>query len=205
MVTEYTDISCCNVALDHIGAETIDDLSDTTDTAATCSRLYPVVRDTLLSSYDWKFARAKRQLVISGTETPRNEWKRAFMLPPDMLVGPTAVFGDGASRPTFAYEVYGSYLYCDYETVIIDCKVVRPVSEWPPYFYDLCSLCLAARLCIPLTDNTERASELRIEAYGPAQMDGNGGAFARAKRVDAQNMPVKSLFQNGDPLTVTRY
>lgn len=205
VTTNYTDVSICNLALDTIGESNIETLEDEGDVAAACSRIYPAVRDMLIVSHDWKFARRKKNLSVSGDETPINEWARAFMLPPDMLAGPFAVFGDGSPSPTFDYEIYGNYLYADYQTVIIDDKWAPPVENWPAHFRQLCAKAVAAELCIPLTDNTERASELRIEVYGHAQLDGNGGLYARAKRIDSQASPTRSIFANGDMLTSMRY
>lgn len=206
MDTERTEVTLCSASLDRLGLNAIEALdgTDTTPRAATCSRQWPLIRDKILSSFDWGCTKDKKQLSKSGTVTPLNEWKNAFLLPQEMVGSPIAVYGDGSSKPTFSHEIFGNYLYADYETVIVDFKIVPDVKNMPGYLYDLLVTCLAHRMCMALTGDKELMSELRLEAYGHPNLDGNGGAFLDAKRTEARNRPIKSLVQNGDPLTAAR-
>lgn len=207
MADDLTDVDICNRALTKLGVSPIETLQEdkiSTDIEAACARIYPMVRDSLLSMYRWPFALRKRTLSLVGDETPLNEWSFIFALPEGMVNGPSAVYGNGSHRPGFDYEIIDGKLYTNYTAVVVD-FIRRPrESEMPPLFVQFFVTVLAMELAIPLTESSDRANELRIQAYGPATLDGNGGLFVAAKRAHSQNQPVRSLFQNGDPLTETR-
>ena len=205
MDAERTEITCCNAAGDRVGVDPIETLDDSTPVSATFSRQYPIVRDEILSAYDWDCTKAEKYLNISGSVNPQGRWKNAFPLPEEMIDGPIAVYGDGSNHPTFDHEVMGGHLYANYETVKVRYKIIPPVKIWPSYLYSLIVLALAHRVCVPLTENEAREDSLRIELYGHANLDGNGGFFARAKAIEARHKPTKSIFSNGDPLTRTRF
>lgn len=206
MANNYSDINACCAALDRVGENPIEALdgSDTSPAADTCSRQYPLARDSILSAHDWDCTKVERYLSISGSVTPLGRWARAFVLPDEMIAGPIAVYGDGSRHPTFDHEIMGGYLYANYDTVKVVFKVTPPESAMPAYLYDLIVLATAQRICVPLTRDSELAGELRIELYGHANLDGNGGMFARAKAIEARNKPTKSILKNGDPLTRAR-
>lgn len=204
MVTENTDVTLCSLALNKISESPITSLDDQDDVAGTCSRIWPSLGDYLLSLYPWPFALDKRQLAIAPDEQPLNEHLRAFALPANMLDGPFAVYGDGSSNPSHGWEIYGNFLYCDFDTVIIDYKKRPEVREYPGYYYEFAATALAAELAMPVSESENRAGEMRIKAFGPAQMDGQGGMFAACRRIASQNQPTKSLFQNGNPLMRAR-
>lgn len=203
--TIYDDTSLCCISLNLIGADTISGLDEETDPAATCARLYPLVRDSLLSKHPWNFVNAKRQLGRSLDVTPENKWLYAYKLPSDLLSGPSAVFGDGSSQTTTDYEVNGDFIHCSFETVKILYRGGADPAIWPAYFIHLFVVALASMLAKPVVDNTALSDSLKLEAFGTADEGGRGGLFRDARLQDAQNKPTETLYQNSDPLTATRY
>lgn len=204
-VSGYDDTSICCAALNLIGVDPISSLQEESDNAATCSRLYPLTRDSILSKHSWNFGNAERQLDRSADVIPLNDWTYAYKLPSNMLAGPTAVFGDGGDLPNAQYEVRGDYIFTDAQIVIVHYQGPADPVCWPAYFVELVVVALAARLAKPVTDNVTRAGELMEEAFGSPQDKGQGGLFAIAKRANAQSRPVQNIFRNGDMLSNTRY
>ena len=60
----YTNIGICSNALLKIGAEGITSFEDGTAEAEIAYSLYPLIRDSLLSSYPWSFAKAQKILRL---------------------------------------------------------------------------------------------------------------------------------------------
>lgn len=204
MVTTNTDIGVASRGLILLGENPINDF-EIPGNASTAGVIYPAIRQALFSAYDWSFAKAKRQLTKDAGATPLNVYTNAFALPADLLEGPDTVYGDGAAYATNDFELFGNHIYCDYDTVIIDYKKLVDEQYWPEWFVNLMAHEFARAMAIPVTESTERAAELRQIVYGHANLGGNGGLFAKAKQIDSKNRPVRSLFQNGDPLLATRY
>lgn len=205
-LNQYSDLDICQMALDEIAGPTINDIDNpTNDVEATCARLYPLVRGTLLSRHDWNFANPVRQLAVNADETPLGGYTRAFKLPSDLIAGPFAVYADGnLSRPVSDYMNANDHIHADHDIVHVKYRAVPPVTSWPVYFVDLVVMALAARLAKPVADNTALGAEKTQIAFGPPSLDGNGGMFADAKRIDGISEPTKSIFRNGNPLSRTR-
>ena len=205
-VNNYTDEGLCSAALRSIGAGGINSITDpTTDIEATCADLFPLSRDTLLSAHEWNFNLVERELAANAEMTPALGYTNAFRLPPSMIAGPYAVYGDGSKRPVSDYLNAENHIHCDYSVVKILCRIVPPIASWPPYFYDLVMHDCGMRFAKPVMGDREIEAEMRIKTYGPAQLNGEGGLYAKAKLIDAKSQPIQSLFKNGDPLTSTRY
>lgn len=207
-VSSYDDIAVVNLALSKIAAESISSLDaddEDSDIAGLCARIYPAVRDTIISAHPWSFCKAELELSRANGITPIKNWQYAYRLPDDMLAGPFALYGDGSTNPVQSFEQFGDYLYCNYQKVLMDYRRRPPESQWPMFFVNLVATATAAELAIPITDSTSRSQELNLVAYGPPGLDGKGGLFATATRTDSQSKPIRSMFRNGDPLANTRF
>lgn len=202
----YDDIKICSAALNLIGEKPINSIDDPkTDNEATCARIYPLVVSELLSSHEWNFANPVRQLAINADQTPQFGYEYAHRLPSDLIAGPFAVYGDGNFRYTISdYENADDHIHSNYERIDVRYRKKTAVSTWPEYFVSLVVLALASRLAKPVADNTSLTQELRIQAFGPAEANGQGGFLKVAKGIDAKSQPIRSFFRNGDPLTATR-
>ena len=126
MATGDTDISICSDALILLGSTTISSFSEGTDLASACSRLYPDLRDTLISRYPWSWSLKKVKLARLAT-APINEWKYAYQLPGSILTGVIALFSSGsasANSLNYGWELYDDQVYTNLETVYIDVTVM---------------------------------------------------------------------------------
>lgn len=197
----------CNIASTLISGKKINSISDPkNDQEATFAALYPMSRDTLLAKHPWAFANPDRTLAIDADAPVIAPWKNAFKLPSDLIAGPFAVYGDGSTyqADAFSFENRNDYIYSNFSTLRVSYRARPDVSIWPPYFVYLVATDLASLAAKPIKSDTALAEEMRIRAYGAAQLDGNGGLFQAAKNIDAQSKPMSSLFKNGDPLTGAR-
>lgn len=207
-VNLYTDIALCNAALDLIGESGINTLTEPkTDIEASCATQFTLVIANLLSLREWSFSTRLRQLAASADIDAENRrgYAYAHALPSNLLAGPFAICGSNNDRDTITdYALDGNYVLSDSPVVYARYCAQTDLSSWPLYFINLCVVALASRLAKPVADNTELATELRIQAFGSANEEGRGGLFATAASLDAKAKPMRSLFANGDPLSATR-
>ncbi len=188
MAAGDTDISICSDALISLGASPISSFTEGTDSAQACDRLYPDLRDTLLSTYVWSWSLKKVQLARLAT-TPVNEWEYAYQLPGDQLTGALAVFetsGTDQRSVRYGWEIYGDELYSNMETVFIDYQATVSESAMPPYFVRLLKTALAAELAIVITDQAQKADYFRGLTYGSPGENGRGGRMREAMNIDAR-------------------
>lgn len=168
-------ISIATQALIGIGAAPISAFDDGSAEAEIAGALYDGVRDALLSTYPWSFATG--QVALNRlSDDPEADFSYAFALPNDFLralsVG-TGGRGRGQRYRIFAREA----LHTSTEAALLT-YIFRPdESEFPPFFAQALVARLRAELCIPLTENTERAQTMAVLA---------DDAFARARQTDAQ-------------------
>ena len=90
MAAGDTGVSICSDALLMLGSKAISSFNDGTDESSVCDRLYPDIRDSVLTTYPWSFNTKKIQLARLLT-TPGSVWRYAYQLPGDRLVAPHRV------------------------------------------------------------------------------------------------------------------
>jgi hypothetical protein len=195
MATGDTDVSICSDALVMLGASVISSLDEGTPAATACARLYPDLRDTLLSRYPWSWTLRKSQISRLVTP-PINEWKYAYQLPGNMLTGVLAVFesSSDAARPiNHGWEIYGSQLFTNLETVYIDYQETVTEASMPPYFVRLLRIAMSAELAIVITDQVQKMDYLRTIAFGSPGENGRGGLFRESVNIDSRGQLTKSI------------
>jgi hypothetical protein len=188
MATGDTDVTVCSEALIYLGASSISSLSDGSDAAAACSALYPDLKTHLLTVYPWSWSLKKVQLSQNVTD-PVNEWKNSFDLPADRLSNPQAVFASSAAgiRPlSYGWEIYGTQLFTNMETVYIDYQATVTEENMPAYFIRVLRAAMAAELAMVITDQVTKADYFRGLAYGSPAENGRGGLLREAMNVDSR-------------------
>lgn len=209
IVNGYDDKKLCNAALTLIGEAPINSLENpTTDIEAACANLWPLVRAEILSCHEWNFANPIRQLAANADadENLKGGFKHAFALPADLVAGPQAVYANGDfKRPVRGWENVMGHILTNDDVIHARYRNDPDIGTWPMLVVSLGAHALSARLAKSVTDSSSMTTEMRIMAYGPADMGGRGGLFAAARKADAMSQPMRSMFQNGDPLSATRY
>jgi len=162
MATTNTDIA--NMMLGRFGSKRIASFDDTTepDMETVWCRLYlEHVRDSLLQSYIWPFAKKREKLACVGT--PAFQWDYMFQLPSDYLrrisVWDDSGTTDGST--TASYEIEGDKLLWDYSTCYMRyiAKITDP-DLWSPMFKQLVILSGARELVIPLSQDVKIKADL---------------------------------------------
>jgi len=188
MAVGDTDLSICSDALILLGASPISSFTEGSDAAQACDRLYPDLRDTMLSTYVWSWTLKKSQIARLSTN-PINEWEYAYQLPGDMLSGVLAVFetsGTNERSRRYGWEVYGDQLYTNMETAFIDYQATISETKMPNYFVRLLRTALAGELAIVVTDQAAKADYFRAQAFGSPGENGRGGLMREAMNIDAR-------------------
>lgn len=205
--TNLTELDVCNDALIMVESSPVGDvLNPSTPKEVTCSRMYDLTIKSLFARHPWSFVNKQRQIQIDADKTAEGGYTRAFRLPSDLVGGPFAVFADGdLQNPVSDFLIQGDYVHANYTRVDVTYRIAPTPDIWPEYFRLLGTKAVAANLAKPIASNTDLQTELRIEVYGDANGTGTGGIFGEAKKLDAQTKPIKSMFQNGNPLTTARF
>ena len=188
MAVGDTDLSICSDALILLGASPISSFTEGSDAAQACDRLYPDLRDTMLSTYVWSWTLKKSQIARLSTN-PINEWQYAYQLPGDMLSGVLAVFESNSTTERsrrYGWEVYGDQLYTNMETVYIDYQASVSETKMPNYFVRLLRTALAGELAIVITDQAAKADYFKAQAFGSPGENGRGGLMREAMNIDAR-------------------
>jgi len=85
MVASFSDVTICNMALSHLGAD--DRIQSLTEASAVGRQMklwYTPCRLEALQTYDWGFARRRRALA-SHSEAPPDEWAYRYQYPADCV------------------------------------------------------------------------------------------------------------------------
>lgn len=172
-VKNYTSIDLASNALLLIGEETIASFTDDSTAALVAANLYDPTFESLLTQHPWRFASSKA--VLSRlTAAPINQWSYAYQLPVDFLVAQHVDAGNNN------YQIYGSKLYTNQETLILDYTYKPDESFLPAYFAELLEYKLASVFSIPITESTSKG-----EYYATLA----ARALTRAKTIDSQSTP----------------
>jgi hypothetical protein len=169
-------IELCSSALIKLGADAISSFEDGTAEARVASRLYPLVRDALLSAHPWSFATKQAELTQLAS-APVTDFAHAYQLPNDFLNALSAG-GNGRGRG-FVYQVMNRQLHTNAASVVLT-YIFRPSEgDFPAYFVAALVTRLAAEFCLPLTEDTGRADrftrlaedELKLAKLVDSQQD----------------------------------
>ncbi len=167
-------VALCARALIAIGARPIASFEETGVEAQVCRRLYPGLRDALLSAHPWNFATAQATLPRLA-EPPEADFAHAFQLPADFLRALS--LGQGGQGRGVEYRIAGRRLHADPKAVLLT-YIARPhEGDFPPFFDQALVARLAAEFVLPLTESTSRAEALSRLAEN---------ALTQARQIDAQ-------------------
>jgi hypothetical protein len=157
-----SEVSICNQALAHIGAEAlIESLSENTEEARYCNIYYEPTRDSLLRSHAFNFATLYVALAKIGTAPTR--WSYQYAYPADALTAIEIVNTADATKIDFEiiYDGASSRLLCtnqDDAELRYTTKVTDP-TVFDPGFIEILSWGLAYRIAEPLTGSSDKKGE----------------------------------------------
>ena len=179
-------VSICNLALSWLGVAPITALTDDTDEARLCSRLYDYTRDAVLEATDWTFA-MKRTTLTPEAVTPAFGYSYQFIVPSTHLRNVTV--SDDVKRPsenTLDWVQEDNRILCDATKIYV--RYISQVTD-PTKFSSQFMHALAARLAmdmaIPLTESRSLADAM-VKLYqsklsGATSSDGRQGRTQRIR------------------------
>lgn len=205
MAVVNSGVDVCSRALLLLGLKPIQSFEEPGSKASACKNLYATTVASLMAGYPWRFTLKKAQLARLQT-TPLSQWKYAYQLPPDREGDPRKVFNAATVGidPISTYEVQGSTLLTNEETVFVDYLNFPAESIWPPYFVQLAVYSMAAHLAPVLTDDQAKHRDWWTIAYGTPAEGGAGGYLRTAKALDAQSNPADAIPENNFVLVQVR-
>ena len=165
------DYDIVNLALMRLGANTITSLSDGSRNATAANKIYEMIRDEVLRSFDWAFAKRRawldektpNKVVITGvtqaspgvvtyTHVGVNDPSNGDKVEIAAVVGMTDLNGEqyvvdnvDTVAETFELMDTDTSAFTAYGSAGTAERVVPPSTEWT-YCYDLPSDCLAVRM-----------------------------------------------------------
>lgn len=190
MAAGDTKLTICSDALIMLGASPLSSFAEATDASKTADRLYDTICETAIQQYDWSWSIKKVKLARLEA-TPTTEWRYAYALPGDILGPPKAVFDTSAAggRPRREWEIYGTSLLCNYESVWIDyqCRVTE--AQMPSYFVRMLKAALASAFAVPVTDSHQKGDYYHSLAFGSPADNMRGGLMRVAMNIDGGRPP----------------
>ena len=173
-------IDICNKALSLINVSNINDLSEASAQARTCSFHYEISRDSLLREHPWGFARTFSTLAQTGSSHPH--WDYVYALPPEYLYGINIFPADNNTVPSSGeifqedvpeqFLIEAAYRYelanMEGDRVILSnvpnammeyVKRITDVTLFDATFVDTLTYKLASDMAMPLTGDS------RLSAY----------------------------------------
>ncbi len=166
-----TDVDIANMALTKLGTRaTIASLTENSTEARVINTWYATVRDDLIRSIDWNFARVYQTLALQGT--PPARWAYSYAYPSDCVkfwridMGITTWFpGD----PNTIFEVGSDgtnrMIWTNQETAVgVYSQRVTDPNRMDPEFVTAFVACLAAAVAYPITQKRDIAAQMQADA-----------------------------------------
>ncbi|MEO1019982.1 MAG: hypothetical protein AAFY56_20175 [Pseudomonadota bacterium] len=153
----YTDTELASLALVKLGALPLSSFADQSAEAEIAKRIYPLVRDGLLSAHPWGFTLARLELQPSEPQQI-DDGRSRFEVPADMIRSASA--GVGSADVGIPFTIEGAYIVAASPTVTLKYHRRAPESLFPSHFASALTARLAAEFCFPITESTSRAEAL---------------------------------------------
>lgn len=156
-------VQICNMALAKVGSESfITSLTDDTKAARLLSIFYEPIRDSLIRSHLWRFARKQYQLAPLVTE-PLFNGGYYFQMPTDCIrvVVPDDEYFYSYGR----WSVEGDRILADTNVLnIVGLQRVEDPNLFDPIFSEALATRIAHELCIPLTNSESLKGALKADS-----------------------------------------
>ena len=157
----YSDVSISNIALSLLGADAIRDFDENNKRARMCSNVFEPTKNTILSKFDWPFARKYAELTkLDLTDLPIPFGSYGFQLPNNCIT-PRDIAPLGSRDH---WEIMGSVLYTNKSEVGLyyTAQITSP-SSFSDAFVSLLSLAISIKIGPPITQDKKLVSELKAQ------------------------------------------
>lgn len=171
-----TPIQICNEAIALVGGHRILSMDEAGEEARLCKLFYDNLRDALLRSHRWNFARTRVELGRLA-DAPAFGWDYAYQLPADCLRVLEFNGSETTDETADDYEIEGTKLLSDAETAnIVYTKQITDTVKMDALFIRVLALQLGAAISRKLSGSETLGAKLLGEA---------SAALIPARRVDS--------------------
>lgn len=141
----YSQVGIVNLALIRGKATTISAMTDNSVAARTASAVWDYVRDEVLASFAWNFAKVTA-LLAQDTTTP-DDYDYRYAKPASCL----KIVSVKQGGVPIVYEERGDYIYTDVDNtdtdiIMVYITVISDYAKWPPMYINAFAFRLAAEL-----------------------------------------------------------
>ncbi len=181
-----SDVAVCNLALDMLKESAISILTGTgmTKTEELCARWYDLVRQSVLSAYNWNFALKSANIPYGGTPTV-SDYSDYYVFPNEFLKL-RAIIDPDVPLGRLRYEIQGKYLFYNYDggasIPVWYTKDEADVTLYPALFIELFALELAIKLGKKLTARPSIMKDIKEDLVEARRL---------ARAADSQARPPK--------------
>lgn len=160
MSTANSGVSVCSNALLMLGAQPINDFTESNDRARLAANLYPGVRDSLLREHPWSCA-IKRVLLAHDVQKPAFGYSYSFTLPADYV----RVLSVGDEGETIDYLIEERRILAKVSSLKLRYVFQNTdISTYDSLLVNLLELAMAAKMAYAITQSTSMA-QYRLQEY----------------------------------------
>lgn len=153
----YSKVKLWNLALAKVGGGTVESESEDTRQRKACSAIHDQIRDEILETHVWGFAKGRVQLAETSAN-PDFGWTYSYQLPVDCLQ-PRRLEDDGA------YDIEGDELLTESSPAQLHyTKSITDMAKVSPSFAALFAHRMGIELAGSLTKNDQKRRDL-IDEY----------------------------------------
>lgn len=185
-----SDIDIASKSLVLCRANPISSFSEGSNEADIISLYYETFIADVFGRFPWSFAKKKRRINQDAT-APVNEFLYSFQLPSE-VIRLCAVYNSdqtGARPMRGGWKRVGNFIFSNEPQLWAEYTVYKPETEWPGYFEQYAIHALATLICVPVSDDGQRANDLHVMTYGKDTENERGGKFGVAASADSQGEP----------------
>lgn len=188
-----SDVEIVNAALTLLGEGRIMSLAENTKPARESNAIYGIVRDSLISSYNWSFSKSRAALPALVDPPVGEQFSLQYQLPTDCLrvimVGNVYVGVDLSSyrsAPSSEYSIEGRKILTNFGSPlsVVYASRITDSTQFSASFCEALSTKLASYLAEPLTQSDSKRA--RAEAAFKQ-------ALSNAVRANAIEMPPQGI------------
>jgi len=184
----FSETEIGNLALDLLGNDAIVSLDQEVKSAELLKRNLPLLRDSLLRTYRWNFAKARAVLAPDASAPPFG-FQYAFLVPSD-FISMVGVFDPeepehNYTSGSYAHVVEAGRIHAHLNPLNITYirQVVDPTA-FDPSFTNLLAVKLAQRIAYGLSTGVERSRDLERAAQAALLEARRANAFENTPEVD---------------------
>jgi len=153
-------VAICNQALSWLSEDPITDLNEGSKEAQLCKSNYGPLRDSILSTGEFAFARKYKTFSVHSGDSPDWGWKYAFDIPTEFLAvleaySPSNVFlATWTRRKEVEYEQVGNQIFANDPVIdVVLAERITDTTKFSPLFIQAFAARIAAEIALPLTEN----------------------------------------------------